>query len=221
MSNLENSKSILSQFYGRHYRNEKHDSPEESRVSMIRRMVAHLSDGTPGNKILDIGAGRQSLERQLFSFNPHIRLLLESLEITTIDLADLNSRSLLAKRSGVHHIQSQGESIPLPDNKFSLVVSNHALDFMPRTAFKDAYRVTTPGGLAILYFHHPCLIDTDLNKVKNPLIKAFWTYLKTNKVLFQNEHEIENTLTQAGFTPTEITTNSDGQDTWWETTSIK
>ena len=65
--NHEFDQALLTDFYSNLYRgNAKHDSPEQSRIEMIRNLAAECAYRN-NIRILNIGAGRQSLEKQFFS----------------------------------------------------------------------------------------------------------------------------------------------------------
>lgn len=72
----------LREHYSRQYQYEKHDSPPASRVSMIRRMwdLMRTADKLPNRRILNIGSGPQSLEREL---------VIDSYHIITLDIAEI------------------------------------------------------------------------------------------------------------------------------------
>lgn len=217
---MESPQQLIDSFYTSVYRTEKHDSPEESRVSLIRRIVTTLKSGIPEPQILDIGSGPQSLEKQLFSGRPQSDInFLKKFMFATLDVAEIYKKKLLAKKAS--HVRADALKLPFKSESFGLVVSNHAIDFLPRVAFQEARRVLVSGGKVIFYFHHPDMIPDDLSSVRNRMVRQFWQYLKDNEVLFKSEEEITETLQRAGFTLEEIIPNSDGQDKWWEVVASK
>ncbi len=217
---MESPQQVIDSFYTCVYRTEKHDSPEESRVSLTRRIVTTLKSGITEPQILDIGSGPQSLEKQLLSGRPQSDInFFKKFMFVTLDVVEIYKKKLLAKRAS--HVRADALKLPFKSESFGLVVSNHAIDFLPRAAFLEAHRVLAPGGKAIFYFHHPDMIPDDLSSVRNRMIRQFWQYLKNENVLFKSEEEITQTLQGAGFTLEEIIINSDSQDKWWEVFASK
>lgn len=113
------------------------------------------------------------------------------------------------------HTQASGAQLPYPDNSFGLVVSNHAIDFMPDEAFDEAGRVLHPQGKAIFYFHHSAMIPDNLKRLKRDRA-MYWKYLKDNKILFSCQEEIIEKMTRKGFATEECNLTTDGVDKWWE-----
>lgn len=210
---------LLGRFYTDAYRAMKHDSPELSRVSMNKRIVDWLREYGGHGPILSIGAGRQSLEKQLLAFSD--RNVPDGIQIVTLDIADIPSSSLLARKYGVAHVRADSLDLPYPDNSFGLVVSNHAIDFLPETVYSEVCRVLIPGGRAIFYCHHPDMIPDDLRTIKNPDVREFWGYLKGNQVLFATEVQIRDTLGRFGLVTEEVKLGNDWQNKWWEVVAYK
>jgi len=216
---------VLISFYRKLYSREKHDSPDESRTSMVRRIKNLLLSGEidPG-KILNIGSGPQALEKQLLGNGQesNIREELSKHQFTTIDLADILSSKLLVKnKSNVNHARANCVALPFKDESFNLVVSNHAIDFCPqKEAFMEARRVLKNGGKGIFYLHHPSMLRDIPN---NEEIRTFWRYLRDNAILFSSPEEITEFLEQTGFKTGEVSIKSDKRkrDTWWEVEAEK
>lgn len=214
---------LLRRFFELEYIRHKHDSPEKSRVSLVGRATDILNGEIPGSRILDIGSGPQSLESQLLATgNRETRSLLGRYSFFTLDFARILKNRLLATKSeNVSHLQANAIKLPFAEGTFGLIVSNHAIDIMPREAFPEAYRVLAKNGRAIFYFHHSDLIPEDLHTIKDLDIRRFWEYLKQNKMLFENEKQISDYLASVGFTIGEIKLADDGFDKWWEVVCSK
>ena len=220
---LLNPQKHLNNFYSRRYTSEKHDSPEESRTSMIRRIRNLILEGkiVPA-EVLDIGSGPQSLEKQLFGFLHNGGSLKKMVQVVSIDLANILPRRLLARKiQNVQHVQGNAVKLPFADQSFGLVVSNHAIDFCPQEeAFREAYRVLNNGGKGIFYLHHPSMFEYP---PLNEEVVIFWQYLKDNHILFSNEQDIRTFLKRVGFISAEISLKTDKlkTDKWWEVVAEK
>src|SRR5258708_339638 len=119
-------------------------------------------------------------------------------------------------RSNIFHTQGSALNLPIADNSVGLVISNHAIDFLPTKAFNEAYRILVPKGVAIFNFHHPSMISEDLNEIKNNNVREFWKYLRENNILFDSETRIRQTMEGAGFIVNSVNINTDTRDKWWE-----
>lgn len=214
---IDQSYSQLERFYATYYLNNKHDSPDDSRTSMARRIFVYLSKSKRVN-VLNIGSGPQALETQLLTRRDVYEKLCT--RFYTVDFAPIRGYRLLARGSNLtRHVRANGCQLPFVDNHFNLVVSNHAIDFMPPQALREACRVLSSKGHAIFYFHHSDLIppNLDLDRVRlNPMIKMFWEFLRTNKILFESPDQIVERMALSGFKVEDISLNSDYLDKWWE-----
>lgn len=232
----------LDHHYTRAYRNTSinHDSPETSRVQMIRRIVDVLLNDMPNNRVLNVGSGPQMLERQLMrGFGVSGKLIrertglttrefLEKFQYTTMDIATLPYNRLLARQyERVSHVQADALSLPFANNAFGLVVSNVAIDFIPRDdydqPYRETYRVTAPGGTNLYNFHHPEMIPGDImsrDGSKSGVI-AHWQYLVRNGVLFESEQQIEDCLGRVGFSDIEASVQTEGNEIWWQVSARK
>lgn len=212
-------RSLMQDFYTHAYKSMKHDSPELSRVNMSKSIKQWVHEHSDKSNILSIGAGRQALEKQLLAFSqPGIT---RGVKIVTLDIADIPSRNLLARNYGVTHVRGDSLDLPYPDNSFDLVISNHAIDFLPETVYSEVYRILTPGGGAIFYCHHPDMIPDDLSTVTDPNVRKFWGYLKENRLLFAHGAEIQDTLSRFGLVTDEVKLAADWQNKWWEVMAHK
>lgn len=214
MTSPEAAQSILLENYTNLYRSsEKHDSPDFSRLNMTHTIAELFCNSTSPKRILDIGSGRQALEKQ-FYITYHNQPWFKYLSITSLDFADIAGDKLLCdKIENVNHIRGNGLFLPFGDNTFDAVVSNLAIDLMPHKAFAEASRVLNPQGYAIFNFHHPSLLD--IMPTDDSVKLAYWKYLKENKILFENFDQIVQTLSEKGLRVEDVERDNDGTDRWW------
>lgn len=203
--------------------NEKHDSPEKSRVMMIRRIYACLQPGIIKPYMLNIGSGPQSLEKQMRTARTKRDVdLLSQIKCFSLDISSIDVRKLLARNAlNQHHLRASALALPYKSQSIGLVVSNLAIDFIPRSDYDQPYReckrVLTPGGTALFNFHHPSMIPDDLNSLSDSVTKRYWTYLSQNSILFSSYADIHDCLvTRVGFNGVDIYLETDGKDQWWE-----
>ncbi len=213
-------KPIFLDHYTTLYKGEKSDSPEFSRVSLIRRFRPQLLTLTSTDFVLDLGAGRQIFERQYLSTYGH-----PLCQIISLDMAYLKRFQLLAGRSQrITHIQADGAHLPFVDRAFSLVVSNMAFDFMPEEAIQEVHRVLKPGGRLLVNFHHPFLIPNNIGeKIKRgakskgiQTVHEVWGYMQEHNILFSNPTDITDKFKRFGFKVETAKEARAREDIWWE-----
>lgn len=223
LNNID-AQRLLTGFYSREYKGRQlHDSPDKSRTSMSRRIAGQMYGGLSKNLLLGIGTGPQSIEKQLLGTFSHLRKLFDNHKFFTIDIADIKSNRLLAKRKyGVEHVRTDATRLPFANDTFGLVYSNHSIDFIPNSpdAFREAYRVLVPGGSAIFYFHHENLLSRNSEKTDSE-VQQYWNYLTENQILASDEQHALQKVTSAGFVVDDLLLNSDGRDIWWEVIAHK
>lgn len=223
----ESPKEILLNFYDHLYRGRsKSDSPDMSRISLLRRMHPILSTLDPDARVLDLGSGKQIMERQYRAAygNPNC-------SIVTVDFSKIHKQQLLMRNTrDITHIQADGDELPFLDGVFMGVLSNMALDFMSRNAIKELHRVMSPNSHGFINLHHPSLIPDDLddllakphNSTAEQQIYTFWDFLRRNNMLTDNSNEISDRFTAAGFVLTNsVRLGEDTTDKWWEVDMIK
>lgn len=217
----------LIDFYSKAYRKRKSDSPKQSRASLLRRSIPHILSLAADKLMLDLGAGRQVFEKQFIQ-----RYGTPKCRVITVDFADISAKKLLMKdEKNVFHIRADGSELPFANESVFLVVSNMALDLMPKKTFVELYRVLESGAHAILNLHHPFLIPDNINELlSNPRMSkseksvlVFWDYLKTNDVLFKNLNEIMSAFSSVGFQVQSAKQARDPgpTDKWWEVDLVK
>jgi ubiquinone/menaquinone biosynthesis C-methylase UbiE len=216
----------LADSYTPFYRSHKHHSPEKSRVSLMRRMHNEMLKLGPNDWVLDVGSGRQSLERQYHSDYGR-----PDCNVVTIDIARILKSDLLATRSvGANHVRADGNSLPFGDNTISLVVSNMALDFLGESAIEELDRVVKPGGhvlanLCFSYLNPPKYIFDPQNpeerhralRREEDNINFWYRFLEQHNILIKDPSEIGPRFSRHGFTAERI----EPVDVWWEADMIK
>lgn len=145
--------------YTEYYQRENSDSPEAARRQLIVRLIEQITIklATLENvTILDLGAGKQQLERELQQ-TPNFHDIADRVKIVTLDIAKFTGRkSLLATE--IHHVEANGAELPFAAHSFDIVFSNMAIDFMPREeTFAEVKRTLKPDGALLINFHHPNL----------------------------------------------------------------
>src|SRR5258708_1113436 len=213
---------ILPKHYTGLYKTETSDSPDKSRTSLIRWIQEEATKGLSKDVILNIGSGPQPLEAQMLRSEHKDNSLFKKIKIFTLDIANIRSSNLLVQRrnrlktrTDILHVQGSAFELPYRDNSIGMVVSNHAIDFLPDEVFKEAYRVLAPNGLALFNFHHPSMIPEDLEKFNlHENVREFWKFLKDNNRLFDSEGRIKKTMEGYGFQVNSINLNDDLIDKW-------
>jgi len=209
--------ALIKHYSGMYSGKEKHDSPEESRTNICRKIIEIVKlQEIPNPNILDLGSGPQALEKQLLAFgNKEDRNMLKNLSITTLDIASILKNKILALKFGANHVQADSKLLPFSSNSFGLIISNHSIDFIPNrdNAIKEAFRTLSHGGIVIFNFHHKDMLKS-ISKTSGS-VKEHWNYLIDNNLLFGSETEIRNYLKKFGYKDIEIEEKSDNNDKWW------
>lgn len=220
MSVGENERRLVG-FYSNLYRSEDSDSPDSSRASLLRRAHPTLLTLGEGDYVLDLGSGKQILERSYL----RDRKLEPQYTIITVDFAEFHRKQLLGKDyRNVQHFRANGARMPFRDQLFSFTVSSLALDFMPEEAMSELYRVMRPGSWGEINLHHLDMIPTNLQELlrsrnlspKEREVLEQWDYLQQNKILTNNPGEIEARLRRVGFFVDRVEEARDRGEVWWE-----
>src|SRR5258708_4876824 len=101
---LPMSQDDFGDFYSEYYQHETDDSPDRSRQHLIERLVTGIEEKIQQKqkvRILDMGAGRQVLEREL-QRHPRFKEIAPFVQIVTLDIAKMRRYQLLARE--VSHI---------------------------------------------------------------------------------------------------------------------
>lgn len=218
-------------FYSNQYENSKSDSPDRARASLLRRVHPIILGLNEDDVVLDLGAGRQILERQyLNSYCKSRHQPIPQAQIITLDIAELKKKQLLARNNkNIDHVRADGANLPFKDASFSLVISSMALDLMPPEAIGEVYRVLKPGCHALITLHHPALLPENLDQllersgleVNERTVLRVWNYLRKNGILSHEPGSITTRFADYGFNLENIVEASDSADKWWELDLIK
>lgn len=213
----------------------KEDSPDESRASLIKKVHPHISSLPEGSFVLDLGAGRQIFEKEYED-----RYGRPKCNIVTVDIASIRKCRLLAQN--YPHLQASGRSLPFPNEIFDIVISNMAFDFMLPQALPELYQIVKPGGAAFLNLHHPSLVNYDIDREKHKLMRSLrgkktipvqkalqlavyshHKYLRDNRLLFETPDQIVEAFGTAGFEVKQVRIKSDTDNfnKWWEVDMVK
>lgn len=229
-------------YSGRDRRNKewenKDDSPDESRASLMKRIHPLIDSLPKGSRVLDLGAGRQIFEREYEETYGNKPIC----QIVTLDIASIQSHRLLAE--GYPHVQATGRSLPFRDGQFDAVISNMAFDFMLPEALPELRRVAKSGASIFLNLHHPSLVKYDIdrkltqvartmrhegqfiktNNEKLRLKRAVFLHhkhLRDNRLLFETQDQIKAYFDEGGFDTTGVEIKSNQSDKWWEVDLVK
>jgi len=217
-------KSVLQEHYTKEYtdRREKNDSPDKSRVAIIRRIKDVLRTWIPTNMVLDIGSWPQSVEREMFMNKKKIAEILKLHNFITLDQAYIPVEALWASKKNINvtHIRWDAHQLPFWDEHFWLIYSNLAIDFCEKEAFLEAYRVLSYWWTALFNFHHPFTIPENPEKIKDNT-KIFWTYVKQKWHLFDSEDSIISFLDWIGFRDIKVRLIETIDDKRWEVSAKK
>ena len=108
-----------------------------------------------------------------------------------------------------------------------------ALDYMPKEAIREIYRVTVPNGRVFLNLHHPSIIPPNLDMLlfpsmydtnipgRNRDVLEFWRILRDNGILYKNPDEIIAEFNRYGFRVERVGVGDDGTDKWWKVDLVK
>lgn len=225
----------LREFYTEYYRTEKgHDSPEQSRVRMERRVTREILRADSPLNVLDIGAGRGDIEgaifRELNGCPPDGKMAIKDSTFVSIDIADIPPQRIIEKEQRTH-IRADSRKLPFRDAVFDIVFSNLSIDMLRRNqngdyeqALEEMRRVTKLGGVALLSFH-PDSLFTKLSESyagDTGVAAEYFDGTTENNPFYGRESQIAEDLIGAGFAPTSVELFGDGvRDEWWEVTALR
>lgn len=225
--------------YSLFYETNVSDTSPESRRSIIIRLNGAIPGMRRGGVILNLGSGRQPLEDE------HIKefgvpgivysetgAYVHAYNFLTVDHAALDEDQLLAREAPhVSHIRASGDKLDMiADASIDIAISNLALDFMPREAVAELYRVLVPGGKVFLNLSNSRLVTSDnlddsFARLNKKMFGNKWNRRKPQKTkdvqellmlrnrrmlrdahwLFEDKDQIRNAFTAYGFSVTCIT----------------
>lgn len=208
----------MAHFYEEHYQNHSNDSSLESRVDLAERLLASLSfyERIQIKSILDVGSGPQELICYLMNNYPG---KVSRYQFITLDRAPIETDHLKAKDfSNVRHMKADATAIPLENESVQVVISNLAIDLMPREAFAEVARILPPNGLALFNFNPHFLRG---HVTDHPLINQFCEHLRESRFLFRTRGEIECCLLDYGLQVYDCSLADGELNEWWKVDAIK
>ena len=221
----------LSEFYTLLYTYDSgHDSPNQSRINMARRIRKEIEDTKEPQRVLGIGAGRGGVEGTLIrdagsGGNTSWQSLVRQSQFVTIDIADIPPRKLVSKRTRTH-VRADSRQLPFATDSFGICTSNLSIDMLRRNengdyerALREMRRVLCVGGVALLSFHASSLFDnlSGFYDGSNGVTERYFDGKSAHNPFYQHAEDIAEDLHAVGFKDVASTMVVEGQDEWWET----
>ena len=221
----------LSEFYTPFYAyGSGHDSPNQSRVNMARRIRKEIEGTKEPQRVLGIGAGRGEVEGTLTrdahgSGNRVWQSLVRQSQFVTIDIADIPPRKLVSKRTRTH-VRADSRQLPFATDSFGICTSNLSIDMLRRNENGDyertlgeMRRVLCVGGVALLSFHASSLFDnlSEVYSGRGGVREQYFDGKSAHNPFYQHAEDIAEDLHAVGFKDVASTMVVEGQDEWWET----
>lgn len=221
-------RDIVKGHYERDYKTDSEDSPDQTRRDVNRTIMQCIREARVHPlRILNIGSGPQLLERTLLQSYTQSRdaELLKNIFFATSDLAHIDARKLKGqKHANVSHVEADATMLPFASNSFGMVVSNMAIDLMPRSAFSEAAAALAPGGIFTFTLHHPDMMRTIVARSKYADAREFIEHGLENHMYFENADEIRTTLASYGLQVEEVREHQDQPpytSKWWYVKGVK
>ena len=243
-----NALQAITDTYSDYYVDFNMHSSEASQASLKNRAAPAIRSMKDTDILLDIGSGRQGMEKKCIKAygKPKGRFV-------TLDIARIpKSKLLLRGNSRVEHVRANGNILPFRDESISIVVSNEALDFMKPDSLHEIFRVTKPGGrifvnLCFSYMDPPTYEpdrqeeERRLTRIRNresqrrslyadpeqldpaDVASNFWQdYLQHESLLISDPTEIAPMFSSAGFSIGRAKkAKGQGDNAWWEVDAYK
>lgn len=221
MNKEYSSEQLVNEVYSRYWQHEKVHGPDRARTSLARRVKPELMSLGANDFVLDLGAGRQAMERQIMR---NWRKML-ACNFVTFDIAQIKASQLL-KRSNVVPVRGSGAYLPFKDGVFSTAMSSMGLELMPTEAISELARVLKPEAKAFLNVLHPSVSSWKRDDLLKPTQHAgkndkmytdFWShYARENNVFGKGEASIEDVMQEFGFEVNRIETVRSHNTSWIE-----
>lgn len=221
MNKEQAGEQLVTNVYSSYWQREKVHGPDEARTSLARRMRPEFVKLGPSDFVLDLGAGRQAMERQI------LRNWRKQINCTfvTFDIAEIKASQLL-RRSSVMPVRGSGAHLPFRDGVFSAAMSSMGLELMPTGAIPELARVLKPGASTHLNVLHPSISSWKRDDLLKPAQHArkndkmyadFWShYAREDNVFGKGEANIEDVLQEFGFEVNRIDTVRSHNTSWIE-----
>ncbi len=212
---------MVTTVYSNYWQREKVHGPDEARTSLARRVRPVLTALETTDFVLDLGAGRQAMERQIMrNWRKQI-----DCNFVTFDIAELKASQLL-RRSSVMPIRGSGAHLPFRNGVFSAAISSMGLELMPTEAIPELARVLKSGASAHLNVLHPSISSwkrddllkpTQYARKNDKMYSDFWGhYARENNVFGKGDAIIEDVLQEFGFDIERIETVRSHNTSWIE-----
>lgn len=209
------------------YAREKEDSPERSKVSarkIIRSEVNRLSrHGVDLGTVnyLGVGAGKGYTEAGVWH-----EALSKIGNVTLLDIAKRRPKTVPKKNgkyANVANMEADAMRLPVKDNSTDILSCHMSQDFYPDRDGSTAEfgRVLKPGGLAVVFLHHPQMFRQILEYEPGHAYGRFWRHLMAKEKVFSKKQDIENHYKSHGFDVEKVEEHVPGKnehktDYWWE-----
>jgi SAM-dependent methyltransferase len=225
------SRLLKAVYVGLYATAETSDSPDLSRLLMAKRLAGYLlSSPATSPVILDLGAGRQSVEKilKMLSYSAAGRGKYATLEAklasTTVITLDIATNAARRKPHWISHLIADSAALPIAEQSIDLVLSNHSVDMLRvsphtySTALSESHRVLKTDGTVLLNLHHADLFDershmTELSG-RDGIDAQYYSPHLPNPFYRYGEH-IETDLAVANLETGSINLQTDGHDKWW------
>jgi ubiquinone/menaquinone biosynthesis C-methylase UbiE len=178
-----------------------------------------LAAGDFHGEILDLGTGTALLPIELCRRHLDCYVMAVDLAISMLDVARYNIEiAMLTDRIQLDHVDVK--QLPHGDDRFAAVISNGALHHIPEplAAFREAVRVTAPGGL--LFFRD--LVRPEDQAALQQLVETYagQTNDRQRRLFTDSLHaaltveEVRDLVARLGFAPESVQATSDRHWTW-------
>lgn len=227
--------SAMAEFYTWQYSTgRKFDSTDKSRTRIVRRLHNTAQNLKDGDIVLDLASGPQAVERQFIStFKDDTRI--PNLRFISLDRATIHPSRLLARKSGVEHMQADGAKLPIRRGIISALISNMGLEYMDPSALSEISNVLQPEGVAHLNiwtkkdsWENVPKNDYGSRHLRTPKSRreqAFWqTFLASDigTLIGQDQEIIQKVFEQHGFEVKNMEEVEDlGTTSWLEIDLVK
>ncbi len=121
-----------------------------TRKSIVNKLTEELRDRTQAKQVivLDIGANDQRLEQELF-----VELEKNAISRPHVIASDIIEMSADNSLKEVSTIQTNALDLAVLSEKVDIIISNFTLNYLPKKALEESYRVLKNDGTIICTFH--------------------------------------------------------------------
>ncbi len=121
-----------------------------TRKSIVDKLTEELRDRTQSKQVivLDVGANDQRLEQELF-----VELEKKAISKPHVIASDIIKMSADNSSKEISTIQTDALDLAILSEKVDIVISNFTLNYLPKKALEESYRVLKNDGTIICTFH--------------------------------------------------------------------